>query len=251
MLGPWSKDVPALAEEYKNGDPFPLVVIDGFLEEDFANQLVAEFPSVDDMAHSKDYIFGDKREEADFAKAGPAAKAYHDYLLSDEFAQVVSTITGGRKLFMDTSFHGGGFHQGGDGSHLDTHVDFNIHPKHDDWLRVLNVLLYLNKDWQPEWDGALLLRTDPTNEPRAIAPLFNRAVFMLTSDNTFHGYRKMSLPEGVTRKSIAGYAYELIPVGSLKTRTTSWAPEDGGVVKKTLAKYWTDLNAVKNKVVRK
>ncbi len=251
MLGPWSKDVPALAEEYKNGDPFPLVVIDGFLEEDFANQLVAEFPSVDDMAHSKDYIFGDKREEADFAKAGPAAKAYHDYLLSDEFAQVVSTITGGRKLFMDTSFHGGGFHQGGDGSHLDTHVDFNIHPKHDDWLRVLNVLLYLNKDWQPEWDGALLLRTDPANEPRAIAPLFNRAVFMLTSDNTFHGYRKMSLPEGVTRKSIAGYAYELIPVGSLKTRTTSWAPEDGGVVKKTLAKYWTDLNAVKNKVVRK
>ena len=250
MLGPWSKDVPALAEEYKNGDPFPLVVIDGFLEEDFANQLVAEFPSVDDMAHSKDYIFGDKREEADFAKAGPAAQAYHDYLLSDEFAEVVSTVTG-RKLFMDASFHGGGFHQGGDGSHLDTHVDFNIHPKHEDWLRVLNVLLYLNKDWQPEWDGSLLLRTDPKNEPRAIAPLFNRAVFMLTSDNTFHGYRKMSLPEGVTRKSIAGYAYELIPAGSLKTRTTSWAPEDGGVVKKTLAKYWTDLNAVKNKVVRK
>jgi Rps23 Pro-64 3,4-dihydroxylase Tpa1-like proline 4-hydroxylase len=250
MLGPWSKDVPALAEEYKNGDPFPLVVIDGFLEEDFANQLVAEFPSVDDMAHSKDYIFGDKREEADFAKAGPAAQAYHDYLMSDEFAEVVSTITG-RKLFMDGSFHGGGFHQGGDGSHLDTHVDFNVHPKHDDWLRVLNVLLYLNKDWQPEWDGSLLLRTDPKNEPRAIAPQFNRAVFMLTSDNTFHGYRKMSLPEGVTRKSIAGYAYELIPVGSLKTRTTSWAPEDGGVVKKTLAKYWTDLNAVKNKVVRK
>ena len=78
MLGPWSKDVPALAEEYKHGDPFPLVVIDGFLDEDFANQLVAEFPSVDEMAHSKDYIFGDKREEADFAKAGPAAKAYHD-----------------------------------------------------------------------------------------------------------------------------------------------------------------------------
>ncbi len=41
-------------------------MIDGFLDEDFANQLVAEFPSVDEMAHSKDYMFGDKREEADF-----------------------------------------------------------------------------------------------------------------------------------------------------------------------------------------
>jgi Rps23 Pro-64 3,4-dihydroxylase Tpa1-like proline 4-hydroxylase len=248
MLGPWSKDVPALVEEYKNGDPFPLVVIDGFLDEDFANQLVAEFPSVDEMAHSKDYIFGDKREEADFAKAGPAAQAYHDYLLSPEFAEVVSTVTG-RKLFMDASFHGGGFHQSGDGGHLDTHVDFNIHPKHDDWLRVLNVLLYLNKDWPGENGvGDLLIRTDPKNEPRAIAPLFNRAVFMLTSDNTYHGFRKMSLPPGVTRKSIAGYAYELIDVGSLKPRTTSWAPEDGGVVKQTLAKYWTSLSAAKNKV---
>ncbi len=51
MLGPWSKDVPALAEEFKNGSPFPLVVIDGFLDEDFASQLVAEFPSVEEMAH--------------------------------------------------------------------------------------------------------------------------------------------------------------------------------------------------------
>ena len=71
---------------------------------------------------------------------------------------------------------------------------------------------------------------------------------MLTSDNTFHGYRKMSLPPGVSRKSIAGYAYELIEEGSLKARTTSWSPEEGGVVKKTLAKHWTGLAAAKNKL---
>lgn len=248
MLGGWTTDVPKLAAEFKGGDPFPLVVIDGFLEESFADQLVAEFPSIEAMTRSKDYMFGDKREEADFAQAGPACKAYHDYLMSDEFAAILGEITGGRKLFMDPSFHGGGFHQSGDGGHLDTHVDFNIHPKHKDWLRVLNVLLYLNKGWQPEWDGCLLVRTDPKNEPRAIEPKFNRAVFMLTSDNTFHGFRKMSLPEGVSRKSIAGYAYELIDEGSLKARTTSWAPEDGGVVKKTLAKQWTRLSAAKNRV---
>jgi hypothetical protein len=149
---------------------------------------------------------------------------------------------------VDPAFHGGGFHQGGDGSFLDTHVDFNIHPKHSDWLRVLNLLLYMNKDWPAEYDGALLVRTDPKNEPRAILPLFNRAVFMLTSDNTFHGYRKMTLPPGQSRKSVAGYAYELIEEGSLKPRTTSWSPEEGGVVKKTLAKHWTGLAAAKNKL---
>jgi hypothetical protein len=247
ILGPWAKDVSALAAEFKAGDPFPLVVIDGFLDANFAEELLAEFPSIEGMAHSKDYVFGDKREEADFAKAGPACKAYYDYLLSEEFATIVSTVTD-RTLFIDPSFHGGGFHQGGDGSHLDTHVDFNIHPKHKDWLRVLNILLYMNKDWKPEWDGALLIRTDPKNEPRAIAPLFNRGVFMFTGDNTYHGYRRMSLPPGVTRKSIAGYAYELIEEGSLKARTTSWAPEDGGILKKTLAKHWTGLSAAKNKL---
>ena len=240
-------DVSALAVEFKDGQPFPLLVIDGFLDEGFAEQLLKEFPSIEQMAHSKDYIFGDKREEAAFAQAGPASQEYHDYLLSGEFAELVGAITG-RKLFMDPSFHGGGFHQGGDGSYLDTHVDFNIHPKHKDWLRVLNVLLYLNKDWPAAHGGDLLLRTSPKNEPRAIAPLFNRAVLMLTSDNTYHGYRRMSLPPGVTRKSIAGYAYELIEEDNLKPRTTSWVPEDGGRVKKTLAKHWTTLAAAKNKL---
>jgi hypothetical protein len=40
----------------------------------------------------------------------------------------------------------------------------------------------------------------------------------------------------------------MIEVGSLKPRTTSWSPEEGGVVKKTLAKHWTGLAAAKNKL---
>ena len=74
---------------------------------------------------------------------------------------------------------------------------------------------------------------------------------MLTSDNTYHGFRKMSLPPGVTRKSIAGYAYELIHEGSRKPRTTSWAPEGGGVVKQVLARHWTSLAAAKDKIAGK
>lgn len=247
MLGTWAKDISDLPAKYQAGDPFPLVVIDDFLEEGFANELLAEFPKIGSMDRSKDYVFGDKREQAAFGGAGSASQQYYDFLMSPEFAEIIATITG-RTLFMDPGFHGGGFHQSGDGGFLDTHVDFNIHPEHSDWLRVLNVLLYLNKDWQPEYDGALLIRTNPKNEPRAIPPAFNRCVMMLTSDNTFHGFRKMSLPADVTRKSIAGYAYELIGDGSLKPRTTSWAPEQGGLVKQTLARHWTGLSAAKNKL---
>lgn len=250
MLGQWSKKVSTLAEQYAAGEPFPLVIIDDFLDESIAEELVAEFPPLDGMARSNDYMFGDKRQQATFAEAGPASKKYYELLMSAEFTDIIAAITG-RTLFMDPAFHGGGFHQSGDGGFLDTHVDFNIHPDHKDWLRVLNVLLYLNKDWPAEYGGALLVRTDPKSEPRAIAPLFNRCVMMLTSDYTYHGFRKMSLPPGVTRKSIAGYGYELIHEGSRKARTTSWAPEEGGVVKQALARHWTSLAAAKSKLTGK
>ena len=42
------------------------------------------------------------------------------------------------------------------------HVDFNIHPEHPEWLRTLNILVYLTKDWDPEWGGQLLLKSSAT-----------------------------------------------------------------------------------------
>jgi hypothetical protein len=247
MLGPWLDRLPALSDEFRNAEPFPLVMVDGFLDEPLADGLVEEFPSIDSMRRSNDYMFGDKRAEATLADAGPTCRKLYDLLVSDDFAAILTQITG-RELFVDPSLHGGGFHQGGSGSFLDTHVDFNIHPRHCDWLRTLNILLYLNRDWPAEYGGELLVRRRPTDEPRSIAPLFNRCVIMLTSDDTYHGYRKMTLPPGVTRKSIAAYAYENIAAGSTPKRTTSWAPEDAGVGKRFLARYWSQGSAAKEKL---
>lgn len=246
MLGEWKHQVDELAERFRTAEPYPVLVIDGFLEPEAAEALLSEFPAISAMKKSGDYIFGEKYESAALAGAGAATKGYHDLLLSDEFADVLKRLTG-RELFVDSSFHGGGFHQGGDGSYLDTHVDFNIHPDHSDWLRVLNILLFLNKDWKEDFGGDLLLRTDPSAEPRAIAPLFNRGVIMVTDDHTYHGYHRMTLPPGTTRKSIAAYAYEPIAVGSIRARTTSWAPEGAGLVKRTLGRHWGELASLRHR----
>jgi hypothetical protein len=247
MLGPWLERLPEMAEAFRTAQPFPLLQIDGFLKENVADALLAEFPSIDGMAKSNDYVFGDKRQETALGEAGPVCRQLRDFFLSDEFAEMISEITG-HKLFVDASLHGGGFHQGANGSFLDMHLDFNIHPRHEDWFRMLNILLYMNKDWPPEFGGELLVRANPTDEPRQIAPLFNRCVIMLTSDYTYHGYRKMTLPPGVTRKSIAVYAYELIDAGSADKRTTEWVPETGGIAKRVLAKYWSRGAAAKDKL---
>lgn len=41
-----------------------------------------------------------------------------------------------------------------------------------------------------------------------------------------------------------------IQAGSLRARTTSWAPEDAGIVKRTLARNWTSLAATRDRILR-
>lgn len=247
MFNAWIDQADQLAEQFRTASPFPVLVLDDFLDKETAEGLLAEFPNPDAMPKSRDYMFGDKRELSSVAEQGPRSKEFYDALMGEQFQQFIRTLSG-RELFVDPAFHGGGFHQSGDGGYLDTHVDFNMHPLHSDWLRTLNVLLYLNKDWKPEYDGRLLIKARPDEEPRAIEPVFNRGLIMVTDERTFHGFRKMSLPPGVTRKSIATYAYEKVPEGSVSARTTGWSPDDSGALKKSVAKHYDSLVRVKTKI---
>lgn len=243
----WLDAVDELRDEFRAAQPFPLVVVDEFLVPELADALLEEFPSPEAMPRSRDYVFGKKRELSSVESSGPAGRALWQALTGPTFAEFLSTLDG-QELFVDPAFHGGGFHQGVDGSYLDLHVDFNVHPLHDDWLRTINVLLYLNPGWRPDYGGELLVKSAIEDEPRAIEPLHNRAVIMRTDDRTFHGYRRMTLPPGVTRRSIATYAYRTVAPGSVAPRTTGWAPEDAGWFKRGLARRYDTLVRVKGRL---
>jgi Rps23 Pro-64 3,4-dihydroxylase Tpa1-like proline 4-hydroxylase len=166
--------------------------------------------------------------------------------MSQEFADFASRLVD-REVHVDPEYVGGGFHAGDTGSFLDLHVDFNIHPKHEDWLRELNILVYFNPDWEPSWGGELLLTDRPENPAITVEPKFNRLVIMESTDNSFHGYRSITFPPGRSRRSVAAYAYSKVPVGSVTRHTTNWAPENGGLVKHLLAKNWNRLVLPKNR----
>lgn len=245
-------DRAALAAEFTTAEPFPLLVLDDFLAADVADGLVAEFPALDEMPRSRDYLFGDKHELSSVADRGTAARRYAALTGSEGFRTLLAHVTGHPDLFVDAESFGGGFHQGGDGSFLDLHVDFNLHPQHRTWLRTLNVLLYLNPGWRDEWGGELLVKADPADEPRRIAPRHNRLVVMTTDDRTFHGYERMSLPAGVHRRSIATYFYrDLGEAGAraVRRRTTGWVPEHAGPVKRFAARHYNAAVLAKNRVL--
>lgn len=243
----WLAEAPSLRERFEQADPYPHLVLDDFLAPDLADGLVQEFPPLDAMPRSKDYLFADKRELSSIERNGPASRRYHDMVLSPGFRTFLRDATG-LDLVVDPMFFGGGFHQGGDGSFLELHVDFNVHPMQPTWERQLNILVYLNPDWRESYGGELLLKRDPQAEPRMVAPLFNRAVIMATGDSTYHGYRKMQLPPGVTRRSVAAYAYREVD-GPIAVRTTGWVPENAGPLKRFAARHYGRAVLLKNRLL--
>ena len=198
---------------------------------------------------SRDFIFAkNKFEKSKFEELSPEFQQLKNDLISDRFKRVLKEIVG-KEVFIDSEFHGGGLHQGGKDSFLNMHVDFNYHPLHENWFRDINILLYLNKDWKPEYGGELKLRDGRAkgSRPILIEPIFNRAVIMFTRDYTFHGYDKISFPEGKYRRSIAAYGYSIQEPTEV-ARTTVWYPEEGGILKRTLGKHMPKLVKLKSSI---
>lgn len=237
-------EVARLASRWQAAQPFPVLVIDDFADDERLRRVAAAFPEPAELKRSRDFVFAkNKFEKNDFRGLSPEMSDLYDDLTSPAFAEVLGRIVG-HEVFVDPGSHGGGLHMGGESSFLDMHVDFNVHPLHSTWLRELNILLYLNEGWMPDWRGSLKLRNAETGATSEIEPLFNRCVIMLTKGHTLHGYDQISFPPDRMRKSVATYAYRLLESDHQVTAlTTVWKSELSpwrnrlGVVMPTMVKW--------------
>jgi Rps23 Pro-64 3,4-dihydroxylase Tpa1-like proline 4-hydroxylase len=201
---------PATIEELKKQfNEFPLrrVVIDNFLKPEIAESIFEHFPDETQMRRHYKGLNEQKSEGSSFDQYHPHFEEVRQSIMAQNWAKVLDKITGFTGLVLPDDFRGAGVHQGFDGSFLDIHVDFNIHPVLD-LHRRLNLLIYMNKDWKKEYGGYLELWNEDVSECIAeIEPSFNRCVIFETNEVSYHGYDKMNLPKGVTRKSIFSYYY--------------------------------------------
>ncbi len=236
------------ARAFNSAAPVRHVVIDDFLDPDFAQRLYDDLPQAGDMPKSRDYMFSDKRELSTLDRHSEISRQLHEAFMSAQFADFLAPLAG-HPVFLDPAYVGGGFHAGAEGSFLDLHTDFNIHPTHEDWLREFNILLYLNPGWEPSWGGELLLTDRPGAPTTAVEPRFNRLVIMESTDTSFHGYERISFPAGRSRRSVAAYAYSPVGAGTVSRHTTNWVPQDGSPLKRMLAKNWNWIVLSKNKVL--
>jgi Rps23 Pro-64 3,4-dihydroxylase Tpa1-like proline 4-hydroxylase len=202
-----------LAARFRERDPFRHVVIDDFLAADACARLLAEFPPFErGNARNEAGELGAKSTVEKIRELGPSYAALDDLIQTSQFLDLIGRITGIPDLLYDPWYFGGGTHENRSGQDLDPHVDFNRHPV-ERWHRRLNLIVYLNHEWNDAWGGSLELHSDPRaadDRVTTITPLYNRAVIFETTEWSWHGFSRIALPEdkkSVSRKSIALYFY--------------------------------------------
>jgi hypothetical protein len=215
------------ANHWESLDPFPHLVLDDFFDDELAHKLAGEFPPYDSSAwHSYDNSIEVKKTLNNWHFFAPNLYQFFSDINSRECYRIFERLTH-CKLYPDHGLHGGGLHIHGAGGKLNTHLDYSIHPKLG-LERRLNLIVYLNPDWDETWGGALGLWSDDGGKPgklvKSIAPLFNRAVIFDTT-NAWHGLPEpITCPPGQYRKSLAVYYLCEPRVGAVERNRALFAP---------------------------
>jgi len=196
--------------EYAVATPFPHIVIDEFFNDKLLDGILKEFPNdLDKIGNNFKNNVENKLSLNNSKLLSKETNNFINFLNSQIFINFLQIVTGIKeKLVPDPYLLGGGLHELRNEGFLNVHADFNLHPgmKLD---RRLNILIYLNKNWQEKFGGSLQLwNNDMSKCEQKILPEFNRMVIFSTTDFSYHGNPdKVSCPIGNSRKSIAMYYY--------------------------------------------
>lgn len=223
-----------MQEKFALAYPFPHLCIDNFLENNFAERLLKDFPSEADDNYKKFCVEDGGKVGTNYANSQVETfpdlfKQLDQIMRSREFLEFLSSITGINNFEYDADYFGGGIRESRNTTFLPCHLDFNYHPRTLSHRR-LNLLLYLNKDWLPEYGGAIQMHLNPNKfKERSLIseflPIFNRCVIFETSEVSWHGFSKLNLPlSHLGRKawSIYFYTKDRPNAADIKMRNTEY-----------------------------
>jgi Rps23 Pro-64 3,4-dihydroxylase Tpa1-like proline 4-hydroxylase len=209
-------DAEHLASTYQSASPFPHICMSDFLEDSFAREVMASFPSVQEAQEAGSSSKGlDETEKKKMARGLvdnqsiflPPVKKLHDLFTSDEFVSRLSTLTGIPNLLADPDMVGAGIHEAGPRDRLDVHLDFSF-LKRRQLHRRLSLLIYFNDPWELDWGGNLeLWDMKISNLYASFSPQFNQICLFTNTDISYHSVTGISCPDGQCRKDYSAYYY--------------------------------------------
>lgn len=201
----------SLREQFLEAEPFNHIIIDNFWTDEVAEVLANDYPDYDSSVWHAHYhnAIEDKKACNHWDKFPATTYRAFSYLNSTEFLDIIQAITGQDTVIPDVGLHGGGWHCHHKGGKLNIHLDYSIHPKLQ-LERHYNLIVYMTKDWNPDWRGGLELWSNGSTGPgeliTTVENRFNRAVLFDTTQSSWHGLPDdLTCPEGIYRRSMAVY----------------------------------------------
>lgn len=203
-------------------EPFNYVVIKNFIGEEMGRKLAEQFPAEDSSYWTR--RANNKNTVRKLSVGGSAPKypglpeelaSYIRTLNSEKVVKAIGDKFGFEGLMDDKDMVGGGLHAIGRGGFLKLHADFNL-IKERNMHRRVNLLVYLNYDWDSEWGGDIELWDTALKVGTKVASVNGTAVLFNTTDDSYHGHpHPLNCPEDRMRKSIALYYYT--PIGDYQS----------------------------------
>lgn len=209
VFGNWINNVEEMNTGFLSATPYPHIIIPDFLQTDLANEIEAQFPvDIDNRASWHRYNNPIEVKYANDHIEQYPATIYKLFLAYTHpvFIDRMRTLTGIADLEYDEFMHGAGLHIHPQGGRLGIHLDYEKHPLTGKQRRI-NIILYMSRDWQPEWNGQTELWNADVSACVARSPVvFNQAVIFRTDNISWHGLPEpITSPPGIFRKSIAYY----------------------------------------------
>lgn len=216
------------AEKYQSGKPFHYIGIDNFLPLELAQKVRDEVLSVDEKSPENSSAQEHLKASYNPDQLPVCTRLVFAALNSQSFIRFLEEMTGISGLIADPYFKGGGIHRTRNGGYLGIHADFNHH-KQMNLERRLNVLIYLNPDWQEDYGGSFEIWTEDMKERVAsYPPVMNRMCCFSTSSTSMHGNPEpVNHPDGDPRLSIALYYYTATWSESHVAHSTLFRPRPG------------------------
>jgi len=207
----WDRKVDDARRRFAQAAPFPHIVLTDVLNPEVTAEMNRDFPPLDDdgwthYKHVNEFKQGRSRRDSIPA----SLLRVIDELNSERFRLFLSRLTGIENLLSDPDFGaGGGLSACKRGGFLNAHTDFTVHPYHRNWRRRLNLIFYLNAEWDEAWGGHTELWDDRMSAAVVrILPVANSCLIFDTTPPSFHGHPDpLDCPEGIARKTLAIYYF--------------------------------------------
>lgn len=200
----------SMAGDYCFAEPFPHVVLDNFFPDEVIQMALENFPS---DALQSDRVFevgyaGLHKRQVLPGECNASARAIFHLFNSQPMLQFLEGLSSISGLVPDPYFVGGGFHETTRGGKLGVHADFRINEQLH-LHRRMNVIVYLNPDWDEGYGGQLeLWDRKMTVRLKSVMPILNRCVIFNTDADSYHGHPDpLTTPDGIVRRSMALYYY--------------------------------------------